>query len=337
MIVDGRPRYRGGFSTKARAQAWIAKELEKIEKAEVLGIPVLRDEIVFEQMLPRWKTVMEPRTTENTLRGYVSIAERVLLPHFRGLRLDKIGRNEIENMLAARRELGAKPATLNRYLSVLSTIFSLAVDLGLARESVVRSVPRAREKLLPPRYLSREDEARLLAALPGWLRTPVLVALDTGLRAGEIGALKRRDVDLRRRVVTVRESKNREPREVGMTQRLQKALGVHMKSLPSGEDQVFRTPSGVPFARQGYRSSYEKAVRRAGIEPFRFHDLRHACGVRLAEAGATPAEIAAFLGHKTLDMTLRYIRHAPRDAARSVARLLDEDRHDRGQLERPAQ
>ena len=58
----------------------------------------------------------------------------------------------------------------------------------------------------------------------------------------------------------------------------------------------------------------------------RFHDLRHAAGVRLAEAGATPGEIAAFLGHRTLAMTMRYIRHAPRDAARSMAKLLDLDR-----------
>ena len=75
---------------------------------------------------------------------------------------------------------------------------------------------------------------------------------------------------------------------------------------------------------------FEQAVTRAGIGPFRFHDLRHATGVRMAEAGATPAEIAAVLGHKTLAMTMRYIRHAPRDAARSVARLLDRARSNGG-------
>ena len=186
------------------------------------------------------------------------------------------------------------------------------------------------------RYLSEEDADRLLAALPGWLRTPVLVALDAGLRSGEIGALRRRDVDLERSVIVVRESKNREPREVGLTIRLRRALQSHMAGLPKGQESVFLQPDGRSFTRHGYRLSFRAATRRVGLGRFRFHDLRHACGVRLAEAGATPGEISAFLGHKTLTMTLRYIRHAPRDAARSVARLLDRSRRGKSGSSREA-
>lgn len=183
-----------------------------------------------------------------------------------------------------------------------------------------------RENLPPIRYLSAEDEDRLLCALPGWLRTPVLVALDAGLRAGEIAALRRRDVDLGRGVLTVRVLKNHQPRYLGMTVRLREALEAHLRSHRPGEDGLFPDPAGRPFSPNVYRSPFEKATARAGIPGFRFHDCRHACGVRLAEAGATPGEISAFLGHKTLAMTMRYIRHAPRDASLSVARLLDERR-----------
>jgi integrase len=197
------------------------------------------------------------------------------------------------------------------------------VDLGFARENVTKGVRRGRERLRETRYLSVENEARLFAALPGWLKAPALAALDAGLRAGEIASLTRRDVDLDRATLNVRESKNHEPRELGLTQRLRKAMRKHLETLEKGEDTLFLLPDGRAFDEYGYQRDFKAAAERAGIAPFTLHDLRHAAGVRLAEAGATPAEIAAFLGHKTLAMTMRYIRHAPRDAARSAARLLD--------------
>jgi len=101
------------------------------------------------------------------------------------------------------------------------------------------------------------------------------------------------------------------------------ALREHLRALEKGQDNLFLLPNGKLFDEYGYQPDFKAAAERAGIAPFTLHDLRHAAGVRLAEAGATPAEIAAFIGHRTLAMTMRYIRHAPRDAARSAARLLD--------------
>ena len=144
-------------------------------------------------------------------------------------------------------------------------------------------------------------------------------------RAGEITALTRRDIDLRRAVVVVRTSKNREPREVGLTRRLRYALFAHLRMLAPDATSLFSRPDGRSFDSVVYRTHWESATRAAEMPRFRFHDLRHACGVRLSERGATPAEIKAYLGHKTLDATLRYIRHAPRDAARTLCSLLEDE------------
>ena len=264
------------------------------------------------------------------LHSYISIAESILLPRFARMPLSSIGPADIEELLQARAGRGAAPGTLNRYLATVSSIFTYAVRLKCAARNPVREVERAKETIPPIRYLSEEEAIRLVAALPGWLRVPVLVALDAGLRAGEIAALTRRDVDLDRGLISVRVSKNRQPRHVGITQRLRRAFVGHLANLPKGQKYQFLLPNGGPFSRHGYRYDFRTATRRVGIEGFRFHDLRHACGVRLAEAGATPGEISAYLGHKTLAMTLRYIRHAPRDAGRQLARLLDKGRKDPG-------
>ncbi|MHC4860100.1 MAG: tyrosine-type recombinase/integrase [Planctomycetota bacterium] len=323
--IDGALSYKGGFSTKAMAEAWIAEQLRKEERSAVFGVPLIRAESKFEEFLPIWKaSIKPPRLAARTHQSYVSIAEGILRPYFGGRKLLNVRAIDIEEFLNRQADRGVAPATLNRYLATLSSIFKYALKKKHIAENPVRHVSRVREKLPPIRYLSREDEVRLLAACPAWLRPGVLAALDGGLRAGEIGKLTRKDIDLSRGVITVRESKNRQPRDVGMTRRLHESLTKHLSTLPKGQETAFRTPKGRPFSPGGYRHAFEQATSRAGLDRFRFHDLRHACGVRLAENGATPGEISAFLGHKTLAMTLRYIRHAPRDAARSVARLLEQ-------------
>jgi integrase len=128
-------------------------------------------------------------------------------------------------------------------------------------------------------------------------------------------------------VIVIRRSKSRRPREVGMTRRLLDAMTRHLATLKPDEDVVFRVrPSNRPFHRYQYRDAFTHATKAAGLEGFRFHDCRHSAGVRLAEAGATPATIKAVLGHRCLAATLRYMDHAPLDAARTAARLLDSHR-----------
>jgi integrase len=323
VTITGKRRTKGGFETRAAAQRWINEQVRDAEKAEMLGLEPVRDDVTLHAILPRWMRAIKHRITASTLESYKSHVDKILIPYFGDKPLTTFRKRDIEDFLAARSEAGRSNATLNRYLSTLSRVFAYAVDHGCARTNPCRDVRRAREEPKTFLYLSPEDQARLLAAMASWLRTPSLVALDAGLRAGEIGGLGRRDVDLNRGVLTVRRSKNHQPREVGMTVRLKKALARHMKTLPKGQKWVFLTPDGSMFDRAKYRHDYVQATKAADLEGLRFHDLRHSCGVRLAEAGATPAMIKAVLGHKSLAATMRYMDHAPLDAARTAARLLD--------------
>ncbi len=165
--------------------------------------------------------------------------------------------------------------------------------------------------------------------MKGWVRVPCLIALDAGLRVSEVLALTRRDVDLGRRppVVVVRNSKNYQPREVGLTSRLVAALKDYLATLPKGQDALFVGEDGSgPMDRGTLWNAFRAARRRANLPTFRFHDLRHMYGTRLAEAGAPPARIKAALGHRTLAATMRYIDHAPEGAAQSAGQFLDQAR-----------
>ena len=328
--VNGAFRYRSGFSTKSMAQAWMGGELTRAEKAEVLGIEPVQDDLAFESALPRWRRALQGRKSPRTIQSYQEVTDRILLPYFHGRRMADITARvvgEFETRMIEER--GVSGATLNRYRTVLSTIFQVGVAAGLVRENPTKGMKRAREPVRPMEYLGLEEELRLFAAMPPWLRVPALLSLDTGLREGEILALTVRDVHLGRRppVVVVRESKNYQPREVGLTARLVEALAAHVAALPKGQEPLLLEADGSgPLRKATLWNAFRTARRRAKLPTFRFHDLRHMYGTRLAEAGASPAQIKAALGHKSLAATMRYIDHAPEGASRSIGQFLDQAR-----------
>lgn len=330
IIIDGKPFNKGSFSTKAMARTWLAKMETKVEKAEVLGTPLVHKEMRFKEILTKWEAWLNARRLKpKTIEGYHWIAHRVLLPHFGNMLISRIDSRDVENFRGKRAKLGLKPGTLNRDLSTLSSVFEYAIHEGCTGKNPARGIKRAKEDVPSLPHVSMEDANRLIAAMPPWLQTPALVALDAGLRAGEIGALVRRDIDLGKRRITVRESKNHTPRTLRISDRLVSALAAHLKGMPKGQETLFLCPNGKAFSSSGYRYAFRSATKRAGLNHLRFHDLRHACATHMAELGGSLAEIKAYLGHKTPYMTLRYMDHAPEDFAdRIVGRQNEAHRAD---------
>jgi integrase len=111
---------------------------------------------------------------------------------------------------------------------------------------------------------------------------------------------------------------------VGLNPRLAEALAAHLDTVPRSAELVFVHPDGTPIPINTYRSYFPRAAEMVGLRGFRFHDLRHMHGTRLAERGAPPAMIKMALGHKCLAATLRYIDHAPTSFSVRAAFLLAE-------------
>jgi integrase len=215
-------------------------------------------------------------------------------------------------------------STVNRYLAVLSHAFTVAVkEWQWCADNPVRKISKPKEPRGRVRFLSDEERRRLLEACKAssnpYLYTVVVLALSTGARRGELLTLHWPDVDLQRRVLTFRETKNGETRVVPVTGYALDILTQHAKIRRSNTDLVFPNATGrKPLA---IRNAFENAMERADILNFRFHDLRHTFASYLAMQGASLLDIATVLGHKTLQMVQRYAHLSEAHTAGVVARM----------------
>jgi integrase len=217
----------------------------------------------------------------------------------------------------------ASPGTQVRYLACLSHAFTFAVDdLGWLASNPLSRVRRPKEPRGRVRFLDDLERGRLLDACRASheprLYQLVVFALSTGARRGEILAIRWRDLDLNRRLVTLQETKNGERRSLPLAGPVLEVLRELAKSKPERAGLVF----GAEKGREAFpRSAWDRALKEAEIENFRFHDLRHSAASYLAMGGATLAEIAAVLGHKTLAMVKRYAHLSDSHVAGVVERM----------------
>lgn len=217
------------------------------------------------------------------------------------------------------------PATINRYMAALSHAFTVAInEWGWMEDSPMRKVKRSSEPRGRERYLSDEERERLLKACENsdnpYLYPVFVLAVSTGMRQGEIMGLRWEDVDLNQGKVTLYETKNGEIRVVPVVDKALELLKVHAKVKRIDTPLLF--PSKVdPRKPIDLRAPWKAALAAAKIEDFRFHDTRHSAASYLAMSGATLAEIAEVLGHKTLQMVKRYSHHSKAHTTGVVKRM----------------
>ncbi len=201
----------------------------------------------------------------------------------------------------------AGPATQRDYLGTIRHVLSAAREWEWLTDNAATRVRKPREPRGRLRLLSADERVRLLAACQASrnsrLYPLVVVALATGARESELLGLRWQDIDLGGGKAIVQKSKNGERRALAITGPAVQVLASLGRVRRIGADLVFATGRGqATFPRK----AWEAALRQAALDDFRFHDLRHAFASYLAMSGATLAELAEALGHKTLAMVKRY-------------------------------
>jgi integrase len=196
-----------------------------------------------------------------------------------------------------------KPATVNRELACLKTIFSKAVKNGKAERNPAQGVKMLKENNERDRVLSPEEYVRLLTHCPAYLKSIVKLACHTGMRQGEILSLTWGQVDLREGFIRLRpeDTKTNEGRLVPFNGELREMFKELPRNLPAA--RVFNRNS-KPIA--SIREVFEAACRRAEIEGFTFHDLRHTAINNWRLQGHDYFRIMAATGHKTMNVFKRY-------------------------------
>ena len=202
-------------------------------------------------------------------------------------------------------------ATVNRYLALLSHVFTIAVkEWEWMAVNPVMQISKPKESRGRTRFLSDKEREKLLNACRSsesvFLFVIVTLALSTGMRKGEILGMKWENVDLNKKRITLVETKNGETRVVPLVGKAYELiLHVYLKQEPEEDSLIFSSPKN-PAQPINIRTAWETALKKSSVSNFRFHDLRHSTASYLAMSGATLLEIADILGHKILQMVKRY-------------------------------
>ena len=248
-----------------------------------------------------------------------------LLPDFGEKFVSKITTWQIQNYLHGRKNRKQptkkiKPATINREISLLKHIFSKAIEWKLLEENPAKPIKKLRENNKRVRFLSMEEITALLAACKGYLSNIVLVALNTGMRKGEIFSLRMQDIDLDREMIHISDSKNNETRDIPANKTLQIILMPLIDKTKDPQDYIFFNPkTKKPY--DDVKKSFKTALKKAGIENFTFHDLRHTFASHLVMNGVDLMTIKELLGHKDIKMTMRYAHLSPNHKRLAVQKL----------------
>lgn len=224
----------------------------------------------------------------------------------------KFERKEEAEAYLKRIQTPVQPATVNRELALLKHMFSKAIEWGKCKESPAKKVKKMKGEVKRVRYLMPDEVQRLLSNSVDYLKPIVTVAVHTGMRKGEILGLQWEQVNLEQGIITLHDTKNGERRDIPMDE----TVKTIFKSIDRKGDHVFCNDEGESFVR--LQRSFEVALRKSGIEDFKFHDLRHTFASNLVMAGEDLNTVRSLLGHKDLTMTLRYAHLSPNHKTRAV-------------------
>ncbi|MDQ0422263.1 integrase [Peteryoungia aggregata LMG 23059] len=297
-----KPRCKS-FDTKQEAEKW-ARDLEsQVDRFGAAPDTKILESTTLGQLLERYQREISP-----TKRGSVQELQRidVLRRHDLSYRtLIGLSQQDIASFRDGRLQSVA-PSTTVRELAILSHVLEVAIrdwGLPLAR-NVVKLVRRPVIRNERSRRLTGDEEQQLLDGCGGgqtpYFKTLLILAIETGMRRGEILGLRWSDISHNRRVITLALTKNGSGREVPLSQRAFEALMDWRDRAPVDQSTVF------PMTPGALEQAWRRLLIRSGIKSLRFHDLRHEGVSRLFERGLNIIEVSSISGHKELRMLKRY-------------------------------
>ena len=284
----------------------------------------------------------------STYSSYDDILRLHLIPGLGRIPLAKLTPSDVQSFLNTKLESGLSPRRVQYLHAVLRRALGMAERWGLVSRNVAKLVdaPRVPHHEIEP--LTPEEARRLIeAAADDRLRALWVTALGTGLRQGELLALRWEDVDLEGRKLRVRHTlarvdgklkllepkTDRSRRSVSRPDVVVTALRAHrtrqrMERLVAGSrwqdtGHVFATTIGTPLEAARVTRSFALALERAGLPHIRFHDLRHAAATFLLAQGFTLEDVKNLLGHSSIVLTSNTYGHVLEGRQQQVARGMD--------------
>lgn len=237
--------------------------------------------------------------------------------------LTEISPAVIDEFKQIRKKEGVKPATINRQLTILRLMLNLAKKRWkwIKEVPTIEMEPKADNKRV--RFLSFDEYHRLLDRCNEWLKPIVALAAWTGLRQGNLLHLRRSQVNLFTKTITLEgnETKNNENLIIPITQFAFEVLKETMKTYHLNSPYIFCKEDGTPYHPVKIQRAFKKALKLAGIIDFRFHDLRHCFASWNRQAGVDIDTLTDLMGHKDTRMTRRYAHITPLHLSKALGLL----------------
>jgi integrase len=324
----GRGRPTAGYFTKRTAEAWLDGVLVEARRGRLPGM--VRTGATFADAVAEYMRWLEHDRMRklSTLRDYNSILRAHLLPAFGQQRLEDITTDQVEAWSARLASTGMGNRTRLKILTVLHGVMQRAKRVWKLPHNPVSDVakPVQRRSTEIQVFSTEEIMALIRAASSEEDGAIYLTAAFTGLRRGELVALRWRNVDFPRRHIRVTASyterslstpKSGKARSVPMAPQVAEALARlnHRDHHTAEDDLVFPGIAGEYLDASALYRRYKTALQRAGLRDLRFHDLRHTFGTQvIGNPAVSILQLKEWMGHADIDTTMKYLHYAPRAA-----------------------
>jgi len=346
--VEGK-RKRKVLYGKTRKE--VAEKLKVTLRAQQQGLPIATERQTVAQFLERWLAeVVQGTVRERTHALYAQAVRIYIAPAIGQQQLDKLTPQHVQGMINGLSARGLAPGTVRGARAVLARALGQALKWGLVMRNVAMLTDAPRVGRHDFTILDPEQARRFLDAVRGdRLEALYTVALSLGLRQGEALGLRWRDVELdagalhvrmalqwiytqEPRLVEPKTARSRRtlplPPEVAVqlrahrTRQLEERLRAGADWQGEAWDLVFADPVGTPIDARHLRHWFKAHLKRAGLAPVRFHDLRHSCASLLVAQGVHPRVVMEILGHSQIAMTMNtYSQAIPESTREALGRL----------------
>lgn len=341
LAPSGRRTSEGGFSTKRKAEQVAHRRTQEVESGGYLD--PARARLTFATYVERfyWPAIQHREPT--TLAAYRSNLDKHFLPTFGAMPMKNIRPSVVQAWVNDATKSGLSARSVGKYHTLLSSIFRQAVvDQAVAKNPCeYTKLPKVVRQ--PKTAISPEQFDVLMDNIAPHFQLLVSVAIESGLRWGELAALRPIDIDFASNTIIVRRvvlevskkitgaekrylfrdyPKDNEQREVVISRGLCRQIKEHMVSNGyRKEDLLFSTSTGGPISRNTFRTrAWRPAVEASGIrQNVRFHDLRGAHASWLLAGGADLKVVMDRLGHRQINTTQQYLGTLPDAGERALA------------------
>lgn len=334
------------FKSQKEARNWLQETLSQIQN----GMSLTAARITVRDFLEEWLETYKTSVRLKTIRQYTQIVRQHILPHLGEIKLKELRPEQIQAFYNTKLNSGANPRTVILIHSVLHRSLSLALKWGLIGRNPTDAVTRPRKKRIELNILT-DSQVRAFLSAADQTRYGALfyLALNTGMRSGEIFGLKWSDIDWNHRRLQVKRQLQHLPghgliftepktasgrRMIVISHTTVEKLRKHkeqqnMDHSVAGDqwqenDLVFPTRLGTPMFPTNMYKDFKDLLKKLGLPNVRFHDLRHTAATLMLQQGIHPKIVQERLGHADISMTLNTYSHVLPSMQEDAAEKLDE-------------